>query len=87
METTPQTPEQPQFLTVREAAKRLRIHEVTLRRLADHGAIPVARVGGKVLVPASYLTNIEAAAVAGMRPRRPVDMPVEDPATEPFSRT
>ena len=57
--STPTTSTDLQFLTVPEAAARLRLHEVTLRRLIGRGLVPVARIGSKVLVPVSYFEDLE----------------------------
>jgi len=72
-----QNPNQPQFLTVREAANRLRLHEITLRRLIGRGLVPSVKVGARRLIPSAYLDDIERNALAGMRSRVPEGAPVE----------
>jgi len=75
-----QNPNQPQFLTVREAANRLRLHEITLRRLIGRGLVPSVKVGARRLIPSAYLDNIETNALAGMRSRVPEGAHVDEPA-------
>lgn len=50
--TTVRTATEPTWLTQPEMARRLRVHPLTLARLADAGRIPRARVGRSVRYPA-----------------------------------
>ena len=48
------------WLSVKEAASRLGIHEITLYRLAGRGQVPAAKLGGRVLVDWKQLeTSLE----------------------------
>lgn len=47
-----------QAISVEDAAKRLGVHEVTLRRWGKDGTIKVARVAGRVLVPLSEVERV-----------------------------
>jgi len=38
------------WLSVKEAASRLGIHEITLYRLAGRGQVPSAKLGGRLLI-------------------------------------
>jgi len=38
------------WLSIREVAQKLNMHEVTLYRLAARGQVPSAKLGGKVLI-------------------------------------
>jgi excisionase family DNA binding protein len=50
------------FLSRQEAANQLGISLPTLaRRLAD-GSIPYIKLGGRVLIPAEFLTNLSTSA-------------------------
>ena len=39
--------EQPAMMTVREVAGYLRVHEMTIYRMARHGEIPACKVGNR----------------------------------------
>jgi|GEM_PF-2526385 len=53
------TPALSELLTVSEAAKILRVHAHTVRKLIHSGDLPVVRVGAKILrIPRSDLLKI-----------------------------
>jgi len=41
---------QKRWITVRETSEYLEIHEVTIRRLIDHGQIPACKIGGNIRI-------------------------------------
>ena len=43
------------YYSVPEAAKLMSISESALRRLVKSGEVPSVRLGGKILIPASFL--------------------------------
>jgi len=47
-----------QFYTVAEAAKVLRVSTITIYRNTESGIIPRAKVGKRVLIPASYVQGL-----------------------------
>jgi len=48
------------WLSVKEAASRLGIHEITLYRLCSRGQIPAAKLGGRLLIDWKQLeANLE----------------------------
>ncbi len=49
-----------QFFTVAEAAKVLRVSTITIYRNTEKGIIPRAKVGKRVLIPASYVLGLAA---------------------------
>ena len=46
---------QQKYYSVTEAAKLMSISESALRRLIKAGEVPSVRLGGKILIPASFL--------------------------------
>ncbi|GHV08228.1 hypothetical protein FACS189485_19500 [Spirochaetia bacterium] len=54
--------EMPQFFTIDETAKILRISKVTVNRKLSSGEIKAIRLGRRVLIPASYFVGLAAAA-------------------------
>lgn len=53
-------PESPRFLTLAEAAERLRVNPSTLSRQCAAGLFPHVRVGRVVRIPAAELERLEA---------------------------
>jgi excisionase family DNA binding protein len=49
--------DQPEFLTVREAAERLRLNEQTIRNWIDAGELRSVRVGRRVRIPRAWLDD------------------------------
>jgi excisionase family DNA binding protein len=61
-----------QYLTVEQAAERLQVHAVTVRRLMASGGLPGNRIGRQWRINASaleaYLAGRKPAASAGAAP-------------------
>lgn len=53
-------PDSPRFLTLAEAAERLRVNPSTLSRQCANGLFPHVRVGRVVRIPAAELERLEA---------------------------
>lgn len=49
-------PSAPQYITMAEAAKRLRVSQRTVARYCESGRLEVRRVGGKVLILSESLS-------------------------------
>jgi len=45
------------WISVREASRYLSLHEITVRRLIDHGVIPASRIGRNVRVDMRKLND------------------------------
>lgn len=52
----------PEFLTVHEVAKRLRVHPATVRRWINEGVIPATRVGRDYRIPADSIEALLGAS-------------------------
>jgi excisionase family DNA binding protein len=52
------------FLTVREAARELRLDESTLYRHLREGRFPGVKLGGRYLIPAALIEELAAGALA-----------------------
>ncbi|WP_425270372.1 helix-turn-helix domain-containing protein [Gordonia alkanivorans] len=69
---------QPRFATAQEIADLTGMAYSTVRSHIDKGIIPMVRVGGRKLVPLSYLDDLEEQArqrntqSPGVKPRRAV---------------
>ncbi len=61
-----------EFLTVAEAAGRLRVNERTIRRWIDAGELPAVRRGRVIRIPAAALEPILQVALAAVAPRATV---------------
>jgi len=55
------------FLSIEEACSSLGISRVTAWRRLRDGSMPSARLGRRVLIPASYFDQLEASALEGAR--------------------
>lgn len=55
------------FLTVKEAAAIVRVRPTQIYRWISEGKFPSVKVGGRVLVPARYLQDLEARALEDWR--------------------
>ena len=55
------------FLTVKEAARELRLDESTLYRHLREGRFPGVKVGGRYLVPTAVIEELAAGAIAAGR--------------------
>ncbi|MHA7875470.1 substrate-binding domain-containing protein [Roseivivax sp.] len=66
----------PEFLTVRELAELLRIKERKVYDLAASGAVPCAKVTGKLLFPEDEVRAWIAGGRSGPAPERPAPPPV-----------
>jgi len=53
------------WLSVREAASRLGIHEITMYRLAAKGQVPAARLGGRLFIDWKRLEDRLEAQIGG----------------------
>lgn len=54
---------EPRFLTVREAARRLRVSPMSLYREIEAGKFPAVRIRSRLVVPSRALQEIEDAAM------------------------
>jgi excisionase family DNA binding protein len=54
----------PQFITVSEFISAARISRPTVSRKIKTGEIPSARIGSRILIPASFLQELEDKARA-----------------------
>jgi excisionase family DNA binding protein len=53
---------QPQFLTIAELVTATKISRQTISRKLKNGEIPHAKVGSRILIPASFLFDLEKKA-------------------------
>jgi excisionase family DNA binding protein len=60
----------PQFLTVSEFISAARVSRPTVSRKIKTGEIPSTKIGARVLIPASFLTELEDKARAPMKSKR-----------------
>jgi|LSQX01.3.fsa_nt_gb excisionase family DNA binding protein len=58
----PDTLQPKRFLTIEEFCNETRISRTTLHRHMKHGLIPYAKLGHRVLLPASLLDRLEETA-------------------------
>jgi excisionase family DNA binding protein len=59
-----------QFCTIRQTQEIMHISRPTLYRHIKSGEIPAVRVGGRVLIPASFLQELEEKA---RKPKHPAE--------------
>jgi excisionase family DNA binding protein len=59
----------PQFLSVNEFTKATSISRPTVSRKIKSGEIPFTRIGTRVLIPASFLKELEGKAIQSVKPR------------------
>jgi len=64
--TTPETAI-PQFVTISELKTAMKVSRQTISRKLKNGEIPHEKLGVRVLIPMSFLTNLESAAWAAMK--------------------
>jgi excisionase family DNA binding protein len=57
-----------QFCTIRQTQEIMNISRPTLYRHIKSGEIPAVRVGGRVLIPASFLQELENKAWTPKQP-------------------
>lgn len=55
------------FIGVAEAAERLSVAELTVRRWIDSGRVPYTRIGDRVLIPLRWFTKLEEAALSEVK--------------------
>jgi excisionase family DNA binding protein len=55
----------PQFISVSEVAEATGLHPVSIRRLVASGSIPSVKLGGRRLITAEWLSNLEASSREG----------------------
>jgi excisionase family DNA binding protein len=60
----------PQFITISEFIAAMRISRPTVSRKIKAGEIPSTRIGIRILIPASFLQELENKA---RKPKQPVE--------------
>jgi excisionase family DNA binding protein len=53
----------PQFITINEAIKSLRISRPTINRRIKTGEIPATKIGTRILIPAAFIQQLEDKAM------------------------
>jgi excisionase family DNA binding protein len=58
----------PQFITINEFISATKISRPTVSRRIKSGQIPAVHLGGRVLIPASFLNELEEKARSSRQP-------------------